>query len=100
MHARLGTFTAPPDRLDEVVAFFRQRVVAAFSQHEGFIGYQGYVERASGRFVGISLWTTRAALEASAETARGALREAAGLGAVVEGEPRILELAFDSAARP
>lgn len=96
MHARIGTFAAPPQQIDAVVAHFRDRVVAAFSAHQGFLGYRGYVDRERGRFVGISLWTTLAALEASVETARNALREAADLGAVTVAEPEILALAFDS----
>ena len=97
MHARIGTFEVSPQRLDELVAHLRDRVVPAFSKHEGFLGYRAYVDRERGRLIGISLWTTRAALDASGETARRALREAADLGAVVVGEPQALELAFDVA---
>ena len=60
-HARMGTFEVPPAALDEVVALFRDRVVPAFSRHDGFLGY-----------------------------------EAAALGALTVGTPRILALAFDS----
>ncbi|HSP99730.1 MAG TPA: antibiotic biosynthesis monooxygenase [Candidatus Dormibacteraeota bacterium] len=97
MQARIGTFAAPPERLQEVVAFFRDRVVPAFSAHAGFLGYRAYVDRDRGRLVGISLWATRSALDASGDTARRALREAAELGAAVVAEPEILELAFDAA---
>jgi len=100
MHARIGTFEVSPQRLDDAVAFFRDRVAAAFSAHDGFLGYQGYLDRERNRFVGISLWTTRSALEASSETARRALREAADLGAVIVGEPQVLELAFDARSQP
>lgn len=96
MHARIGTFEVSPSRLDEVAKLFRERVFSAFSEHQGFIGYQAYVDRERGRFVGISLWTTREALMASGETARGARSEAADLGAMTMGEPQILELAFDA----
>jgi quinol monooxygenase YgiN len=95
MHARIGTFEMAPERLPAVVAFFRDQVVPAFSEHEGFVGYQAYVDRERGRIVGISLWTARAALEASAPTARRALAQAAALGAAVQGEPQVLELGFD-----
>jgi quinol monooxygenase YgiN len=98
MHARIGTFDVPPRRLDEVLVFFRERIVSAFTAHEGFLGYQAYVDPERGRFVGISLWTTRAALERSRETARVVLGQASHLGAVTVAEPEILELAFD--ARP
>lgn len=39
MHARIGTFEAPPQGMNELVAFFRGRVVSAFSEDEGFLGY-------------------------------------------------------------
>lgn len=98
MHARIGTFDVPSQRLDDVIAHFRERVVAAFSRHEGFLGYQAYVDRERGRLVGISLWATRAALDASGETAGRSVAEAAALGATIVGERQILELAFDSLA--
>ena len=96
MFARIGTFDVPPAKIDTVTAYFRDEAVPAFSKHEGFLGYQAYVNRAKGRIVGISLWTTRAALEASAETARPLLAHAAALGAALIGDPQILEQAFDA----
>lgn len=92
----IGTFDAPPDRLDTVVAHFRDSVVPAFSKHDGFVGYRLYVDRERGRLVGISLWTTRAALEASVATARTALDGAARLGATIVGQPQTFAEAFDA----
>jgi hypothetical protein len=46
--------------------------------------------------VGISLWTTRAALEASVATARTALDGAARLGATIVGQPQTFAEAFDA----
>jgi len=96
MHARIGTFDAPPERLNEVIALFQERIFQAFSKHEGFLGYQAFVDRGKGRFVGISFWATYSALEASEETARQARSEAASLGAITVGEPQLLEQAFDA----
>jgi quinol monooxygenase YgiN len=98
VYVRIGTFEVPPQQLDAVIAFFSTRAAADFSTHEGFLGYIGYVDRARGRFVGISQWSSLAALEASGDTAAGILRDAAALGAVIVGERQILELAFDSRA--
>lgn len=99
MHARIGTFEAPPEKLEEVVSLFRDRVVSDFSKHAGFIGYQAYVDRVQGRFVGVSLWVSREALDASSETALRARNDAAALGAATIGEPQILEMAFDADSR-
>ena len=96
MYARIGTFDAAPSRLEEVVSLFRGPIFHEFSRHSGFMGYQAYVDRARGRFVGLSLWATRADLEASSETATKARQRAAELGAVTVGEPQIVELAFDA----
>ncbi|ATU66965.1 antibiotic biosynthesis monooxygenase family protein [Piscinibacter gummiphilus] len=95
-HARMGTFEVPPAALDEVVALFRDRVVPAFSRHDGFLGYEAFTDRDSGCYVGLSFWASREALDASGDTAREARDEAAALGAVTVGTPRILALAFDS----
>jgi len=98
MYARMGTFEVQQTSLDEVAAVLRDQTVLEFSQHEGFLGYQAYVDRERGRLIGVSLWTTRAALEASRETGRRAVGAVAALGAVVVGDMQILEVAFD--ARP
>src|SRR6185295_6510191 len=100
MYARIGTFDVPPATIDAVTTYFHDEAVPAFSRHEGFLGYQAYVDRAKGRIVGISFWTTREALEASSTTARPLLAHAATLGAVLTGEPQILEQAFDAPPVP
>jgi quinol monooxygenase YgiN len=100
MHARIGTFEMAPSNLDRVVVVLRDEVAVAFSEHGGFLGYQAYVDRERGRLVGISLWTTRSALEASGETGRQAVSKVAKLGAVVVGEMQILELAFGAGPQP
>ena len=96
MFARIGTFDVSPDRLDSVVEHFRVEAVRAFSKHEGFLGYQSFVDRERGRIVGISRWISRACLDDSAGSARGVLARALELGAVIVGEPQILEEAFDA----
>ena len=98
MFARIGTFEMPSSNLEKVSALLRDKIVIAFSKHNGFLGYQAYIDREHGRLVGISLWATRSDLDASGETGRQAVSKVAELGAVVVGEMQILELAFD--ARP
>ena len=95
MYARIGTFDVPPESLDAVVELFRTDAVPLFRTCEGFLGYRAYVDPERGRLIGVSLWTTRAALEASTEKARGAIARGAELGAQLVGEPQILAQAFD-----
>lgn len=95
MYVRIGTFDAPPASIESLLALFRGRVFDAFSGVGGFLGYDAYVDPVTGRFVGISKWTSREALLASGETARRAREEAEALGARWIGEPQILELAFE-----
>ena len=96
MFARIGIFDVSPDKLESVVEHFRIEAVRAFSKHEGFLGYQSFVDRERGRMVGISRWASRARLEASAESARSVLAKALDLGAVIVGEPQVFEEAFDA----
>ena len=98
MYARIGTFKIDPAQLDVAVKHFRVNAVKAFSSHEGFLGYQAYVDQELGLIVGISRWACREALEASSESAREVLSRANELGAVIVGEPSILEEAFDEQA--
>jgi quinol monooxygenase YgiN len=95
MHVRIATFDVTPRQLEAVAEHFRVAAIRAFSTREGFLGYQGFVDRERGRMVGISCWNSMAALEASSESGRGIIEGAVALGAVMVGEPQILEFAFD-----
>ena len=95
MYARIGTFEIEPAKLDVASENFRINAAKAFSALEGFLGYQAYIDRERGLIVGISRWTSREALEASSESALGFLNRANELGAVIVGEPQVLEEAFD-----
>ena len=67
-----------------------------FATHDGFVGYQAFVDENAGRYIGISYWTSLAALEASASAALEARNEAAALGASIVGEPMIAHEEFDT----
>ena len=99
MFSRIGTFDVSPLKLAELVAHIHNKVVPAFSEHPGFLGYQAYVDHERGRFVGVSLWNTRAELEASAGSAKQALEVAFKIGATPVGEPQILQVAFNAKPR-
>lgn len=95
MHLRLATFEVDPARLDIVAAHFRMEALRVFSAHEGFLGYQAFTDPGRGRMVGMSRWRSLADLQASGEAGRGIIRGAIDLGAVMVGEPQVLEQIFD-----
>lgn len=97
MFGRLATFDVDPSRIDTVTEHFRVEAIRVFAAREGFLGYQAFVDRQRGRMIGISRWSTLAALEASGEVGRGIIEGAVRLGAVMVGEPQILEQTFDVA---
>ena len=85
--ARIGTFEVEPSNADKLVGFFRDEVTPLFAKNPGFLGYQAFMDRESGRYIGISYWDTKAHLEGSAQSAKFALEKAASLGALVIGSP-------------
>jgi quinol monooxygenase YgiN len=91
----MAIFEVSPLRLDAVAEHFRAEAIRVFSGREGFLGYQAFIDRDRGRMVGISRWRSLAALEASSEAGRGIIRGALDLGAVMVGEPQVLEQAFN-----
>jgi len=93
--ARIGTFEVEQSSADQVVAFFKDEVTPLFAESPGFLGYQAFMDRESGRYAGISYWETRTHLEGSAQSAKFALEKAASLGAVVIGSPAIAREEFD-----
>ena len=98
MYARIGTFDVPAETIDRVVELFRTDAVPLFRTCEGFLGYRAYVDRARGRLIGISLWTTREALEASTDKARGAIARGEALGAL-HGVPVTVKVNVDCRGR-
>lgn len=95
MHVRIATFEVDPVRLAAVVEHFRVEAIRVFSAYEGFLGYQAFTDPGRGRMVGMSRWRSLAELEASSEAGRGIIRGAIDLGAVMIGEPQVLEQVFD-----
>lgn len=94
--ARIGIFETEVQPLTPVVEFFRDRVTPRFATLDGFLGYQAFLEEESNRYIGISYWVSRTALEASAELGREAVEGAAVLGARIVGAPMIVRQAFDT----
>ena len=93
--AHIGTFEVDEPNADQVVAFFKDEVTPLFATNPGFLGYQAFMDRKAGRYIGISYWDTKAHLDGSAKSASFALEKAASLGAVVVGSPTIASEEFD-----
>lgn len=69
--------TAEPGKVDEVVAFVRDRVQPVLDRQAGSLGLSMNVDRESGRCTVTSAWADRASMHAS-ERALAPLRDAAG----------------------
>jgi quinol monooxygenase YgiN len=64
MYARIVTVHAHPDKLDEVIAIFRDSIVPAAKQQKGFVGIRLFTDRATGKGVVVSRWQSKEDLEA------------------------------------
>ena len=70
MFARITTIgEAPPERLDDMTHEIREHVLPALRQQDGFSGFLVLVERASGKVLGLTLWESEQAMNATEEAA-------------------------------
>ncbi len=94
MYLRIGSFKASRDCLEQIANLFEADVCKRFAFCEGFIGYDGYIEKEKSMFVGISKWQSMECLEKSSGVAKYALSHCKELGAIIVGEPLILKEKF------
>jgi heme-degrading monooxygenase HmoA len=83
--ARVATFQAPPDRVEEGIRYVYERLLPQTRQMEGFKEAYILVDRQSGKGLIVGLWESEQALRASEETAarqRGESKEALGMDVV------------------
>lgn len=85
MYARSNTVRADVAKVDEVVAFVRDDVMATVQAMDGFVGLSMLVDRNTGRCIVTTAWATEEAMRASA----------AGVG---ESRARAVEMAGGSEA--
>ena len=83
MFARINTFDGSTERFDEAGAFLRDFVVPASRQIPGFAGMISLIDRETGRSMGITLWQSREALDASEEGAALMREQVASTGAAI-----------------
>jgi DHA2 family multidrug resistance protein-like MFS transporter len=92
--ARIGMFDTAGCSLPALVTFFRDEVVPRYATCEGFLGYHAFSEPRSGRYVGLSYWSSRQALDASDAIGLQSREGAARLGARIVGEAMFVEQEF------
>ena len=63
MYARIVTVHAQPDKLDQVIAIYRDSIVAAAKQQKGFLGARLFTDRATGKGVSVTRWQSKEDLE-------------------------------------
>jgi heme-degrading monooxygenase HmoA len=74
MHARTGRLTVSPERIDEIVGVMKDDQARLFHGQQGYRGFTGLADRASGAVMGISFWETEDDLRAAEEKGREARR--------------------------
>ena len=103
MFARITTIgEAPPQRLDSMTHEIREHVLPALRQQDGFSGFLVLLERASGKVLGLTLWESEQAMNATEEAAywlRVFSAEAAG-GMITEVERYEVIISEVKGARP
>ena len=96
MHARSGSFQAPPEKLDAAIARFEEELIPRYREQSGYKGFSMLVDRESGDVQGLSFWDSEADLKAAdalGDEARRAFLEFVDVeGAIV---PRIWEVPID-----
>ena len=81
MYARVNILEGPPDKIDEGIRYFREKVLPDLKQTDGFKGTISLHDRQSGKSLGITFWESEQAIRATEEGAnqrRGEVAEAAG----------------------
>jgi heme-degrading monooxygenase HmoA len=71
MYARSTTFHGDPHRIDEAIAYIRDRAMPALMGMDGFVGISMLADRRSGRSIVTSSFEDLAALRRSASEMRG-----------------------------
>ncbi len=69
MFARVTIGEAPPERLDEATHEVIEHVLPALRMQDGFAGALVLVERGSGKVLGMTLWESEQARNATEEAA-------------------------------
>ncbi len=100
MHARFSTIEMDPERVDEAIAQLEERDLPSFQEIDGYRGFTAFVDRPSGKVVGISYWDSKEKMDASEDRVKEARQRAAETGGSASA-PQVehFEVALDSFVR-
>jgi hypothetical protein len=63
VYARIVTVHVQADKIDELIAVYRDSVVPAIKGQKGFLGARLFTDRATGKGISVTRWQTNEALE-------------------------------------
>ena len=104
MFARLTRLGGSPERMDEGLRHLRERIIPRVQQLDGYNGFIALGDSETGEVIGISLWESERAYQATEEEANRLRAETAeAMGAAIAGlegyEVSILELRLGGGER-
>lgn len=89
MYARMSTLEGSPDQIDQGLRHVREQVLPLIQQQEGFEGFIVLADRQSGKVIGVSLWESEQAMQASEQVGDRTRSESAeATGGTVAGVER------------
>ena len=89
MYARMSTLEGSPDQIDQGLRHVREQVLPLIQQQEGFEGFIALADRQSGKVIGVSLWESEQAMQASEQVGDRTRSESAeATGGTVAGVER------------
>jgi heme-degrading monooxygenase HmoA len=100
MHARVTTIQMDPARIDEAASQLEEQDLPRFKELDGFRGFTMFVDRSSGKVIGISYWDSVEQMQASEDAVKDARQRASDTGGA-SAEPGVerFEVALDSFVR-
>jgi heme-degrading monooxygenase HmoA len=93
MFVRVTRASGPADKLDEVIATYRNTLVPSIATRSGYLGALLLVDRRTGAGRSLTYWQDEASLQGSEDMATEARAQVARLGEQV-GEPERYEVVF------
>jgi heme-degrading monooxygenase HmoA len=97
MHARHTTIQFDPAKVDEAVSQFEEQDLPGIKEMDGFNGFTLFVDRSSGKAIGISYWESKEHMDATEQAVRDARQRTADTGgATAPPQVEVFEVALDT----